>query len=83
MSRAALYLYDFFMMKLIPSIRQKQLTYDYLICRFCVNPINLLSSWQCECGHKRPGNYFGRCPNCLSFHRHIDCPSCGFTMDVR
>jgi hypothetical protein len=61
-------------------------------------PAQLLGAWKCQCGYKRPGlsacppvrtgdaqvgNYFGRCPKCLGHPHYIDCPSCGFTMDVR
>jgi len=82
-TRLALFFYDYFMMKNAIGLRGKQLTQDHLTCRFCGNPIELLGAWKCECGYKRPGNYFGRCPKCLKHPIYIDCPACQFTMDVR
>ena len=82
-TRLALYTSDLIMMKIPRSIRYQQLSMDHLLCRFCGFPIELLGSWKCGCGFKRPGSYFGRCPKCLSHPDYIDCPSCGFTMRVR
>lgn len=79
----ALYLYDFISMKLNLGQRGRELAVDHLVCRFCGNPIELIGAWKCSCGHKHPGNYFGRCPKCLKHPRYIDCPVCRFTMDVR
>jgi len=81
--RLTLYSYDYLFMHLKGTTRYKQLVPDHLVCRFCGNPIDLLGSWKCGCGHKRPGNYFGRCPQCMSHPEFIDCSSCGFTMRVR
>jgi hypothetical protein len=82
-SRLVLYVYDYWMMRVPVSLRYRQLVEDHLVCRFCGYPIELLGAWQCACGYKRPGNYYGRCPNCLDHPHFIDCPACGFTMDVR
>jgi len=82
-SRAALFFYDYFMMKNDLGQRGRQLAQDHIVCRFCGNPIELLGAWKCECEFKRPGNYFGRCPKCLKHPIYIDCPACQFTMDVR
>jgi hypothetical protein len=40
----------------------------------------LLNRW---CDNAHHGNYIGRCPKCMKYSRYIDCPACGFTMDVR
>lgn len=82
-ARWYLYLGDFIAMKLGLGVRHHQLAAKHLVCRFCDYPIGLMGSWECQCGFKRPGNYYGRCPACLSHPHFIDCPSCGFTMDVR
>ena len=77
------YLYDLIAMKIPATKRYKELSCEQLVCRFCGNTIPLLGAWKCECGFSRPGNYFGRCPNCGRYPRFIDCPACRFTMDVR
>ena len=82
-SRFVLYLYDYVSMKIPGSVRYKQLAFDEITCRFCDHPIELLGAWQCSCGYKRPGTYFGRCPKCLAHPTFVDCPSCGMTMYVR
>lgn len=82
-SRFFLYLRDYLSMKIPATRRYRQLSYDHLVCRFCGHTIELLGAWRCDCGVNRPGNYYGRCPNCLKHPKHIDCPSCTFTMDVR
>ncbi len=82
-ARFFLYLYDYLSMHLSFTQRYRELSLEHLVCRFCSHSIDLLGAWKCECGYKRPGNYFGRCPKCLGHPHYIDCPSCGFTMDVR
>lgn len=82
-SRFFLYLRDYLSMKIPATRRYRQLSHDHLVCRFCGHTIELLGAWRCDCGVNRPGNYYGRCPNCLKHPNHIDCPSCSFTMDVR
>ena len=82
-TRFVLYLSDYIAMHLPFTQRYRQLLLERLTCRFCWNSIDLLGAWKCQCGYKRPGNYFGRCPKCLGHPHYIDCPSCGFTMDVR
>ena len=74
---------DYIAMKLEIGQRGRELAADHLICRFCGNPIELIGAWKCDCGYKRPGNYFGRCPKCLRHPVYIDCPVCRFTMEVR
>jgi len=80
--RFALYFYDWWMMA-FGGVRKRQLARDTVTCRFCSHEIPLLGAWKCECGYRRPGNYFGRCPKCLWHPTYLDCPSCGFTMYVR
>lgn len=82
-TRFILYLSDYLAMYLPFTQRYRELSMEHLACRFCGNSIELLGAWKCECGYKRPGNYFGRCPKCLGHPHYIDCPSCAFTMDVR
>lgn len=82
-SRFFLYLYDFICMRIPGTRRYKQLSHEHLICRFCGYSIPLLGAWKCKCGFCRPGNYYGRCPQCQGHPKYIDCPSCTFTMDVR
>jgi hypothetical protein len=82
-TRFSAYLSDYISMKLGSGSRGEQLATDHLVCRFCGNPIDLIGAWVCECGYKRPGNYFGRCPRCLKHPHYIDCPVCRFTMEVR
>ena len=77
------YFYDYVSMRVPGTKRYRELTLDHVVCRFCGETINLLGAWHCECGYSRPGNYFGRCPKCMKYPRYIDCPACGFTMDVR
>jgi hypothetical protein len=81
--RFFLFLYDYITMRFPISKRARELAANHLVCRFCGNTIDLLGAWRCKCGFTRPGNYFGRCPNCLARSRYIDCPACKFTMDVR
>ncbi len=57
-------------------------TFSSKVRRFCGHSADLQGTWECRCGYKRPGNYFGRCPKCLSHLYYMDRPSCGFTMDV-
>lgn len=78
-----LYMSDYITMRLPYTQRYRELSLEHLVCRFCGHSVELLGAWKCECGYKRPGNYFGRCPKCLGHPHYIDCPSCGFTMDVR
>ena len=82
-TRFILYLSDYLAMQMTFTQRYRELSLEHLACRFCGNSIELLGAWKCQCGYKRPGNYFGRCPKCLGHPHYIDCPSCGFTMDVR
>lgn len=77
------YLYDFICSKLPFTKRYRELSAETLTCRYCGNEIDLLGAWQCECGFRRPGKYFARCPHCMRHPRYIDCPACRFTMDVR
>jgi hypothetical protein len=82
-TRFSMFFLDYLCMKFDWGQRGHQLHTDHLVCRFCGNPIDLIGAWKCSCGFKRPGNYFGRCPKCLKHPIYIDCPVCGFTMDVR
>lgn len=78
-----LFLYDYICMKIPATRRYRQLTHEHLVCRFCGHPIELIGAWRCECGFRRPGNYYGRCPKCMGHPKYIDCPSCTITMDAR
>jgi hypothetical protein len=82
-SRFAVFFMDYIYLKLDLGLRGKQLSREHMLCRFCGEPIHLVGAWKCGCGHKRPGRYFGRCPSCLQYPKYIDCPVCGFSMDVR
>ncbi len=82
-SRFFLYLYDLICMRIPSTRRYRQLAHEHLVCRFCGHSIPLLGAWKCNCGFSRPGNYYGRCPQCTGHPKYIDCPSCTFTMDVR
>ncbi len=48
-----------------------------IICRTCGEEISCIGFYECHCGFKFYGWYWGACPRCQDTPAFLDCGRCG------